>query len=108
MTMHKDILKIEFKDSLEHFDSDRHSFRMYRINRLITNGSIIDFDYFYLPSDDPHKVVVKLDLKSYGSLTFEIDIKTSYGKILTNNYNDVVQNFINDFNIYSDSEKFRL
>ncbi len=103
MTKHKDILKVEFKDALTHFKRDRDIFHMYRINRLLTNGSIISFDYFYLPCNDPDKVKCRIDLQEFGVIDFEIDIKTSYGKIITKNYAQIIDKFIDNFDVYSES-----
>lgn len=103
MTKYKDILKLEFVDALSHFDSDRKFFHIYRINRLLSNGSIISFDYYYLPSDDPNTVKIEIDLKSFGKLTFEINIKTSYGKVISKDKSKVIQNFIKNYDIYSEA-----
>lgn len=103
MNKHKDILKVEFKDALTHFKRDRELFHIYRINRLLTNGSIISFDYTYLPCDDPDKVKCRIDLKDFGVIDFEIDINTSYGVITTKNYSQIIDKFIDNFDVYSDS-----
>lgn len=103
MTKYKDILKVEFVDSLAHFDNGRDLFHIYRINRLLSNGSIISFDYYYLPSDDPNTVKVEINLREFGSLTFEINIKTSYGKVITKNKSEVIQNFVKNYDIFSEA-----
>jgi len=102
---YKDILKVEFKDSLAHFSSDREEFHMYRINRLLTNGSLIHFDYAYLPSEDSKKVLVELDLRTFGKIVFEIDTETSYGKILTEGYEGIIQRFIEEYDVFSEVKK---
>ncbi|WRW34720.1 hypothetical protein CF5_0069 [Staphylococcus phage CF5] len=104
MTKYKDILKLEFKDALSHFKRNRKKFHMYRINRLLINGSIIHFDYAYLPCNDPNIVMKELDLQEYGKLRFEINVKTSYGKIVTDNYLDIINNFLENYDVYSESE----
>lgn len=104
MTKYKDILKLEFKDSLAHFKRDRRFFHMYRINRLLINGSIIYFDYYYLPSDDPNIVIKELDLQDFGKLRFEIDVRTSYGKIVTDNYMEIINDFLENYDTHSESE----
>ena len=105
MTRYKDILKQEFKDSLAHFKRDRKEFHMYRINRMLINGSLIGFDYFYLPSDNPDTVIKELDLQEFGKLRFEINVQTSYGQIVTANYVDIINNFLENYDIYSETEK---
>ena len=107
MTKYKDILKLEFKDSLSHFKRDRKFFHMYRINRLLINGSIIYFDYHYLPSKDPNIVIKELDLQQFGKLRFEIDVKTSYGKIVTDDYMDIINDFLENYDVHSESETVR-
>lgn len=107
MTKYKDILKLEFKDSLSHFRRDRQFFHMYRINRLLINGSIIYFDYYYLPSKDPNIVIKELDLQQFGKLRFEIDIKTSYGKIVTDDYMDIINDFLENYDVHSESETIK-
>lgn len=102
---YKDVLKIEFKDSLAHFASERELFHMYRINRLLTNGSLIHFDYRYIPSDEKTKVVMELSLKEFGSIVFEIDTESGYGKILTEQYEDIIQRFINEYDVFSEVKK---
>ena len=74
---------------------------MYRINRLLINGSIIHFDYVYLPCNDPDIVVKELDLQEFGKLRFAIDVKTSYGKIVSEKHNKVIQNFIENYDVHS-------
>ena len=107
MTKYKDILKLEFKDALAHFKRDRVFFHMYRINRLLINGSIIHFDYYYLPSDDPNIVIKELDLQDFGKLRFEIDVRTSYGKIVTDNYMEIINDFLENYDTLSESETVR-
>ena len=107
MTKYKDILKLEFKDALAHFKRDRVFFHMYRINRLLINGSIIYFDYHYLPSKDPNIVIKELDLQQFGKLRFEIDVKTSYGKIVTDDYMDIINDFLENYDVHSESETIK-
>lgn len=102
MTKYKDTLKLEFKESLSYFNSDREFFHMYRINRLLTNGSILNFDYYFLPSDNPGEVVYELDLNSFGKITFIINVDSSYGKIVTEDYKKVISKFLEEYNIYSE------
>lgn len=101
MTKYKDILKVEFVDALAHFDTNREYFHIYRITRLLSNGSIISFEYYYLPSDDPNIVNLEIDLKEFGKLRFAIDVKTSYGKIVSEEHNKVIQNFIENYDVHS-------
>lgn len=77
---------------------------MYRINRLLINGSIVYFDYYYLPSEDPNIVIKELDLQQFGKLRFEIDVRTSYGKIVTDGYTDIINNFLENYDVHSESE----
>ena len=80
---------------------------MYRINRLLINGSIIYFDYHYLPSKDPNIVIKELDLQQFGKLRFEIDVKTSYGKIVTDDYMDIINDFLENYDVHSESETIK-
>lgn len=97
MTKYKDVLKVEFKDALKHFDRTRNSYHMYRINRLMTNGTLINFDFYFLPSNNPDVVLQEINLKSFGKLTFEIDIKSSYGSIINNNYSEIINDFLENY-----------
>src|SRR5699024_10652658 len=102
-----DIHKLEFKHLMYHFKRDRKLFHMYRINRLLINGSIIYFDYHYLPSKDPNIVIKELDLQQFGKLRFEIDVKTSYGKIVTDDYMDIINDFLENYDVHSESETIK-
>lgn len=97
MTKYKDVLKVEFKDALRHFDRTRNSYHMYRINGLMTNGTLINFDFYFLPSNNPDVVLQEINLKSFGKLTFEIDIKSSYGSIINNNYSEIINDFLENY-----------
>ncbi|WEW53604.1 hypothetical protein SPJ221_55 [Staphylococcus phage vB_SauH_SPJ2] len=105
MTKYKDILKLEFEDALAHFRQDRKFFHVYRIDRLLINGSIIYFDYYYIPSDNPNTVIKEIDLHEFGKLRFEINTKTSYGEIVTEDYMQIINNFFENYDVHSESEK---
>lgn len=102
MTKYRDVLKVEFKDAIGHFLRNRNTYHIYRINRLMSNGTLINFDFYFLPSQDPDKVIQEIDLKDYGKLTFEIDVTNSYGKIISDNYNDVINRFIENYDVESE------
>lgn len=104
MIKYKDTLKLEFKESLSYFNSEREYYHLYRINRLLTNGSILNFDYYFLPSDNPGKVICEMDLNTFGKLTFLIDVESSYGSIITPNYKSVISSFLEKYNIYSEAD----
>lgn len=104
LTKYKDILKSEFKDSLAHFKRDRSKFHLFVIDRLFVNGSILYFDYHYLPSENSSTIIKEIDLQDFGSLKFEIDINTSYGTIVTDDYLDVIDKFLEEYDIHSESE----
>lgn len=105
MTKYKDVLKIEFRECMFHFIDNKNNFHLYRINRALTNGSLINFDYHFLPSDCVNKVYIQLNLSSYGLITFCIDVTTSYGYITTKDYENIINNFLNDYDIYSEYRK---
>ena len=104
MIKYKDTLKLEFKESLSYFNSDREFYHIYRINRLLTNGSILHFDYYFLPSDNPNEVICELNLNTFGKITFVIDVKTSYGKISTQGYKNIISTFLDEYSIYSEAD----
>uniref|UniRef100_A0AAU8GSC2 Uncharacterized protein n=1 Tax=Mammaliicoccus phage MSShimriz1 TaxID=3230127 RepID=A0AAU8GSC2_9VIRU len=104
MIKYKDTLKLEFKESLSYFNGDREFYHIYRINRLLTNGSILNFDYYFLPSDNPTEVICELNLDTFGKITFVIDVKTSYGKIVTQDYKKIISTFLEEYNIYSEAD----
>jgi len=67
----------------------------------MSNGTLINFDFYFLPSQDPERVIQEIDLKDYGKLTFEIDVTNSYGKIISDDYNDVINKFIENYDVES-------
>ena len=102
MTKCRDVLKVEFKDAIRHFLRNRNMYHTYRINRLMSNSTLINFDFYFLPSQNPEKVIQEIDLQDYGKLTFEIDVTNSYGEIISDDYNDVINNFIENYDVDSE------
>lgn len=102
MTKYRDVLKIEFKDAIKHFAKKRNSYHIYRINRLMTNGTLINFDFYFLPSSDPNIVLQMIDLKEFGKLKFEINIHNSYGRLINEDYIDIIENFVSNYDVESE------
>lgn len=96
---YEDLLKIEFLDMLERFQSDRTSFHVYAIGRCATTATLVGFSYNYsIGSRGGVPVIIKtIDLKEYGKLTFEIPSGSAYGTLRTPNSHEVIQNMIKNF-----------
>lgn len=101
MTTYKDVLKVEFKDAISHFKRSRNIYHIYRINRLMSNGTLINFDFYFLPSEDPNIVTQEINLQEFGKLTFEIDVGSSYGQLITEDYVSVIDNFLDKYSVDS-------
>lgn len=67
----------------------------------MSNGTLINFDFYFLPSEDPNIVTQEINLQEFGKLTFEIDVGSSYGQLITENYISVIDNFLDKYSIDS-------
>lgn len=103
MTSFKNILKIEFKDAIRYFSKDNTKHHIYRINRLMSNGSLIDFEFYFLPHENPNIVIQEIDLNEFGKLTFHIDVNKSVGKLVTHNYKEIINNLLDNYEVNSES-----
>lgn len=75
-------IKVEFRDLVDNIvNSERKSFHLYTIHRLLSLGLLIDFPFEYVKTDEPNKVRLQLDLKEYGKVVFQVDTESSYGSV---------------------------
>lgn len=102
--VYRDLLKVEFKDMMEKFMSDRPSFHMYMIDRACTHGTMVGFDYGYCTLPDNPSVVCKyLDLNEFGRLEFHIDYSKGYGKLITQERKQIISNFLANYSVDSET-----
>lgn len=99
---YRDILKVEFKDMLEKFLNDREMYHAYAIGRACTQGTMLGFDYhYYTVEGNPNVIGKYIDLAEYGEIHFHINTQSSYGKIVTDNSDVIIKNFLNNYSVDS-------
>lgn len=96
---YEDLLKVEFLDMVDKFQSDRVLFHVYAIDRCATTATLVGFSYKYAmrTKNNEQYIVKTIDLGEYGELEFEIKSGEQYGTIVTRNREDIVQTLINTF-----------
>jgi len=96
-------IKVEFRDLIKHLlESNRKSFHMYTIHRVLSLGLLIDFPFEYQKVDDPNQVGIELDLGEHGKVMFIVDIESNYAKVATEGYREVLQRFLENFDVCLD------
>lgn len=101
-TEYQDLLKTEFKDMLSKFLEPRDYFHVYAIGRTCTHGTMLGFEYRYYTISDKTDVVGKyMILNGYGEIHFEINCNSNYGRIISDNSTEIIENFINNYNTNS-------
>lgn len=100
---YEDILKVEFKGMLQKFLEPRENFHVYAISRMLTHATMIGYDYGYFtyPGEDDY-VGKYLDLEEYGVIAFKVDCRTNYGKIVSENSNEVINKFVSEYPVVSE------
>lgn len=96
---YEDLLKVEFLDMIDKFQSDRTMFHVYAIDRCATTATLVGFSYSYNTKtlDNEQYIIKTIDLGEYGELEFEIKSGENYGTIVTCNRKDVVKGLIQTF-----------
>ncbi len=102
---YRGILKVEFKDMLVKFLNERELYHAYAIGRACTQGTMLGFDYrYYTVEGNPNVIGKLIDLEEYGEIHFYIDVHSNYGKIVTKNSDEIIQNFLDN---YSDDSSIK-
>lgn len=93
-------IKVEFRDLIKHLlESDRKSFHMYTIHRILSLGLLIDFPFHYRQTPELETVGIELDLGKFGAVLFIVDIESNYAKVADEGYKQVLQNFLDNFDV---------
>lgn len=104
---YEDILKVEFKDMLQKFLEPRENFHAYAISRMCTQATMIGYDYgYYTFASEDGYVGKYLDLGEFGVIAFKIDCRTNYGKIVSENSNEVINKFVSQYPVVSEITPF--
>lgn len=91
-------IKVEFRDLVENIvNSERKTFHIYTIHRLLSLGLLIDFPFEYIQTGDCAVIGIKLDLKDSGYVIFHLDIESNYGCVADEGYLTVLQEFTKKF-----------
>ena len=103
---YEDILKVEFKDMLQKFLEPRENFHAYAISRMMTHATMIGYDYGYYTYSEEGYVGKYLDLEEYGTISFKLDCRTNYGKIVSEGSNEVINRFVSEYPVVSEITSF--
>jgi hypothetical protein len=92
-------IKVEFRDLIDNLvQSNRKTFHLYTIHRLLSLGLLVDFTFQYVKVEDPETHIgIELSLDGFGEVLFIVDIESNYVGIASDNYKDVLQNFLDKF-----------
>lgn len=96
---YEDLLKVEFLDMVDKFQSSRHMYHIYAIGRCATTATLVGFSYGYtiINRKGEQYILKTINLGEYGKLEFEIKSGESYGTIVTKDRVKIVQNLIDNF-----------
>lgn len=92
-------IKIEFRDLINNLvNSERKSFHVYTIHRILSLGVLIDFTFRYIKMEESDKYIgIKLDLDEHGEVLFVIEVESNYGKLADKHQLDKLENFLCTF-----------
>lgn len=91
-------IKVEFRDLICNIvQSNRKSFHMYTIHRLLSLGLLINFDFRYIDTSEEGIVEIELDLKEHGVVVFSVDLDSNYVKIAEDGYRRTLEQFLDTF-----------
>lgn len=94
-----DTVKVEFRDLIENIvNSERKSFHLFTIHRVLSLGLLIDYTFQYKQLDDPSQIGIELGLKGFGKVLFVVDIESSYCQISKED-KQLLQEFVERFDI---------
>lgn len=96
---YQDTVKVEFRDLIENLVmSNRKSFHLYTVQRILSLGLLIDFRFNYIKLGNPEQVGIELRIPGYGPVIFVVDVDSSYCTI-TEQDKDLLKKFIEKFDV---------
>ncbi|UXQ88917.1 hypothetical protein Thu_57 [Bacillus phage Thurquoise] len=95
---HQPNLKAEFRDLVGNMiNSNRSSYHMYSIHRLLSLGLLIDFTFKYIEAEQSDWVRIELDLRDYGKVVFAINTDSEYGQIEDEDGKEILVHFMENY-----------
>ncbi|AFQ96312.1 hypothetical protein [Bacillus phage vB_BceM_Bc431v3] len=95
---HQPNLKAEFRDLVGNMiNSNRSSYHMYSIHRLLSLGLLMDFTFKYIEAEQSDWVRIELDLREHGKVVFAINTDSEYGQIEDEDGREVLVHFMENY-----------
>ncbi len=90
---------MEFKELINNIlQSERKSFHLYAIQRILNLGLIIGYTYEYKPCKREDCMKILLDLKKSGTCVFIVNLNSNYTELSSREDKDILRHFLDSFN----------
>lgn len=94
-------IRVEFKELICNIvESERKTFHIYTIQRILSLGLLVDFTYKYIKLSNPEgSVGLELDLNKYGSVVFILDLDSNYVTLRRQRDREILEKFLEGFEV---------